>query len=104
MPTLFALPYCLFKGHMWHEGDDTLQTIAGDPRGPFHFGAFVWTCLRCGTSTEEGEAPPANSSWDHSWCSPDEDPHKWPGEQGTCFRAYRSRKTRAQDQTHPTSP
>lgn len=80
---------CFRRGHQWHEGADTAHKLAG--QGSFYYGTYTWRCLRCGASTVPCEPPPPNEEWDYSWCSPDEDPHKWPGEEGRCYSAYRSR-------------
>jgi len=79
--------YCAFKGHQWHEGEDTLRSIHDS--GGFYFGGYTWKCQRCGSQTEVGDAPPPNHSWDHRWCDPNADPFKWSGKEGKCFEAYR---------------
>jgi hypothetical protein len=82
-------PVCAFKGHLWHEGEDTLQTIAGSPNSGFHYGAYTWRCHRCSAKTGEDDPPPPNHSWDHSWVSPADDPHAWGDREGRCSEAYR---------------
>lgn len=90
---------CLRHGHKWHEGEDTLRTLMGSKDGPFHHGAFTWRCLRCGVTTDIGEPPPPNKSWDHLWVNPMEEPRWWMGEKepGNCADIYRRRRDREAD-------
>ena len=86
--SLFYNPKCSFRGHLWHEGEDTAVTVRGEKGSGYHMQAYTWKCYRCAAQTGEGEAPPKNSRWDHSWVSPDDDPHQgFRG--GICFLAYR---------------
>ena len=80
---------CLFHGHLWHEGDDTAVEV---DKGFYGTGmkshAFVWECIRCGTSTAPGEPPPMDKNWDHRWVSPPSKslPSRYPR---NCAHVYR---------------
>ncbi len=76
---------CLCKGHVWHEGEDTLITIYGHRNGPFHHGGFTWLCLRCLATTSVGEPPPKNKFWDYRWI----DPTNKSGRESDCADIFR---------------
>ena len=58
---------CAWRGHQWHEGEDTFLTTMGSPGSSFHHGTYVWRCQRCGCQTEKSERPPSDRSWDPEW-------------------------------------
>ncbi len=85
---------CSLRGHVWHEGDDTLITIEGHRDGPYHHGGFTWLCLRCHATTDVGEAPPKNKYWDKAWVNPGLDP--W-GREKDCANVYRMEQWDAEE-------